>query len=138
MIDARDLGEWMVHLLEKETSGIFNATGPQQPLMWSDVDGGAAAQQQAALRRYTWVSDEFLQEHKANGGELPFWVPAQYENIFAVSVERAVKAGLTFRPAVETARDTLAWKGSVDLAELRAGMKLEREAELLKAWHDRA
>jgi 2'-hydroxyisoflavone reductase len=136
MIDARDLGVWMVHLLEQGTKGVLNATGPEQPLAWGTwmeamrtAAGGAST--------FTWVSDDFLQQREVTGGELPFWVPPEYENIFAVSVERALKAGLTFRPAVETARDVLEWKGKVNLSELKAGMKPEREAELLKAWHTR-
>ncbi len=132
MIDARDLGAWMVQLLENEVSGTFNATGPEQPLTWAQWQEAmrAASGSTPAL---TWVSDEFLQQHEVTGADLPFWVPAEYANLFAVSVERAVTAGLTFRPAVETARDTLAWKGS---DALKVGMKPEREAELLKAWHD--
>jgi len=132
MIDGRDLGKFMVHLLEQKTVGVFNATG--QVLTWQEwmdtvrTAGGAAAQ-------YTWVSDDFLKEQQANGGELPFWVPAPYENIFAVSVDRAVSAGLTFRPALEIARDTLAWKGTPAVNDLKAGLKSEREAELLAAWH---
>ncbi len=132
MIDGRDLGKFMLLLLEQKTVGIFNATG--QVLSWQDwmntvsAAGGVPAQ-------YTWVSDDFLKEKEANGGELPFWVAAPYENIFAVSIDRAVKAGLTFRPALEIARDTLAWKGTPALSDLKAGLKPEREAELLAAWH---
>ena len=132
MIDGRDLGKFMVHLLEQKTVGVFNATG--QVITWQDwmntlsAAGGAATQ-------YTWVSDDFLKEKQATGGELPFWVPAPYENIFAVSIDRAVKAGLTLRPALEIARDTLSWKGTPAVNDLQAGLKPEREAELLAAWH---
>ena len=137
MIDARDLGVWMVHLLEQETVGTYNATGPTQPLTW-ELWMEALRTAAGTTPSYTWVPDAFLQEHEAGWGELPFWIPAPYENIFAVSVERAVAAGLTFRTAVETARDTLAWKGVVDVSELAAGLKPAREAELLKAWREQA
>ena len=133
MIDARDLGNWMLHVLEQGAGGVFNATGPEQPLTWAawmQICSTAAG----TAPDYMWVSDAFLQQHEATSGDLPFWVPGEYENIFAVSVERAVNAGLTFRPAVETARDTLAWKGAADVSALRAGLKPEREAELLAAW----
>ncbi len=131
MIDARDLGAWLVLLLENAVSGVFNATGPERPLTWAEWMNvlRAASGSSPAL---TWVSDEFLQQHEVTGAELPFWVPAEYANHFAVSVERALAAGLTFRPPVETARDTLAWKSS---DPLKAGLKPEREAELLTAWH---
>ncbi len=129
MIDARDLGAWMLHLLEAGIGGVFNATSPATTWgAWLD----AAAQAAGTSPTYTWVGDEFLQQHEVNGGDLPFWVPAPYQNIFAVSVDRALRAGLTFRPMLETARDTLAWKGADDL---HAGLKPEREADLLAAWH---
>ncbi len=131
MIDVRDLGAWLVHLLENDVSGTFNATGPERPLTWAQWQD-AMRSASAGAATLTWVTDEFLQQHEVTGADLPFWVPAEYANLFAVSVERAVAAGLTFRPAVETARDTLAWKGS---DELKVGLKPEREAELLKAWH---
>lgn len=134
MIDARDLGVWMVHLLEQNAGGIMNATGPEQPLTWAAwMDACRAAAGTAPT--YTWVSDEFLQGREVNGMELPFWVPGEYANIFAVSVARAVNAGLTFRSELETARDTLAWKGAD--GELKVGMKPEREADLLAAWHEK-
>ncbi|MFN8560459.1 MAG: SDR family oxidoreductase [Anaerolineae bacterium] len=132
MIDARDLGAWMVHLLEQDAGGIFNAVGPERPLTWAEWME-ACRDAAGTTPTYTWISDEFLQAHEADGGELPFWVAAPYENIFAVSVERAVNAGLRFRPALDIARDTLAWKGAG--SDLKVGMKPEREAELLAAWH---
>ncbi len=134
MIDARDLGVWMLHLLENDTSGIFNATGPEIPLTWGEwIEAFRSAS--SSKSAFTWVSDAFVQQHEVTGADLPFWLPAEYANIFAISVKRAVDAGLTFRPPVETARDTLAWKGE---SELKAGLKPEREAELLKDWHEQA
>jgi hypothetical protein len=47
-----------------------------------------------------------------------------------VENERAVAAGLTFRPLEETARATLAEAATTD----EAGMRPERERELLAAW----
>jgi 2'-hydroxyisoflavone reductase len=136
MIDGRDLGKFMLHLLEQKTVGVFNATG--QVLSWQDwmntFSAAGGVPTGGVPPHYIWVSDDFLKD-KADGGELPFWVPSPYENIFAVSVDRAVKAGLTYRPALEIARDTLAWKGTPAISELKAGMKPEREAELLAEWH---
>jgi hypothetical protein len=48
-----------------------------------------------------------------------------------VPVNRAVDAGLTFRPLVETARDVPEWTG-------KAGLTAEHEGELLAAWENRA
>jgi 2'-hydroxyisoflavone reductase len=131
MIDARDLGAWMLHLLEQEASGVFNATGPQQPITWAQwmaIFGEASG----SSPRLTWLDEAFLTERQLDSSHLPFWFPAEYQNLFAVSVDKAVRAGLTFRNPVETARDTLAWKGAADL---NVGLTPEREAELLAEWH---
>lgn len=131
MIDTRDLGAFMVTLLEQGASGYYNATGPNTPLTWTqwmDMFSQATGSSPAL----TWVAEEFLTERGLNAGDLPFWFPPDYTNVFAVSVQKAIDAGLTYRPAVETARDTLAWKGSDPLT---VGLKPERETELLAEWH---
>jgi 2'-hydroxyisoflavone reductase len=48
-------------------------------------------------------------------------------------VSRALAAGLTFRPLAETVRGTLDHAETTDAA----GLRPEREAELLAAWHGR-
>ena len=52
--------------------------------------------------------------------------------------QRAVDAGLTFRPIAQTLADTADWvrNGRGD-RPWRAGMTAEREAELLAAWRKR-
>jgi 2'-hydroxyisoflavone reductase len=50
---------------------------------------------------------------------------------------RAGEAGLTFRPLAQTALDTLAWFRSLPAerqAQPRAGIKPEREKQVLEAW----
>src|SRR5439155_1579949 len=52
--------------------------------------------------------------------------------------KRAIAKGLTFRPLVETARDTLAWfkaQSQDRQSHLKAGLTPEHEAEVLAAWH---
>jgi 2'-hydroxyisoflavone reductase len=54
-----------------------------------------------------------------------------------VRIDRALAAGLRFRPLDETVRDTLAWnetRPEERRTSLRAGMSAEREAEVLAAW----
>ena len=71
---------------------------------------------------------------------MPVWVPPAGEDggLSAVSNQRALERGLTFRPLSETARDTLAWfkaQPKERQAKLKAGLMPEREAEVLAAWH---
>ena len=76
----------------------------------------------------------------------PFFDPkaddaVNYGGMGAVSIQRALAKGLTFRPLAETARDTLAWFKSQPQErqkKLKAGLTKEREAEVLAAWHKQA
>ena len=57
-----------------------------------------------------------------------------------IDCRKAIRAGLRFRSADETARDTLAfWKTLPDdrRKKLRAGISPEREQEVLAAWKSR-
>jgi 2'-hydroxyisoflavone reductase len=57
------------------------------------------------------------------------------------SNKRAIAAGLTFRPLAQTALDTLAWFATQPperQAALKAGIKPEREREVLAAWAAKA
>ena len=52
-------------------------------------------------------------------------------------MKKAFAAGLTFRPFAQTTLETLAWFNSLPAerqATLRAGIKPEREKEVLAAW----
>jgi 2'-hydroxyisoflavone reductase len=88
------------------------------------------------------VTKEFLHGQKVMPWrDLPCWVPGQGDSagFSRTSNGRALKAGLTFRPVSTTAADTLAWfnaRPAERKSKLRAGLGEEREAELLKAWHE--
>ena len=52
-----------------------------------------------------------------------------------VECGKAITAGLTFRPVSETIKDVLEWDKKRGEPDLDAGLKPERERELLSAWH---
>jgi 2'-hydroxyisoflavone reductase len=86
--------------------------------------------------RIVWVSEEFLEENGvAPFTELPLWVPREYAGMLEVECGKAIAAGLTFRPVSETIKDVLQWDSNRGEGELAAGLKPERERELLSAWH---
>jgi 2'-hydroxyisoflavone reductase len=143
MIDARDLAEWTIRMAERGEVGVFNATGPERPRPIGEMlDGIKGALGSNAT--FTWVPQDFLQEQSVRGWvELPVWVRQRPESagFMTVSVARAVANGLTYRPLDDTARATLAWQQSRPAEQQqapRAGLKPEREAEVLAAWHARA
>jgi 2'-hydroxyisoflavone reductase len=141
IIDVRDLAEWLVLAVENSLTGIYNTVGPEKP--WSMGELFAACKEITGKdTKLTWVPSEFLVKQGENGdGEIPIWAPplGQYTGMHRYSNAKAVKAGLKFRSPVTTTADTLAWFKSLPQErrdKLRAGLKPEREAELLKLWAD--
>ena len=137
-IDARDLSEWIVRLVESPgTGGTYNATGEVQTFGTMLDEIRAALGSDAA---FTWVSTEFMAEQGVRSWpHMTNWVPPVGESIGMnqVSVAAAVQAGLTFRPLGDTARDTVEWWNTLPeerRAQMRAGLPADREAEVLAAW----
>ncbi len=142
VIDARDLADWIVRLAEGGTSGTFTATGPDRLLTMKDLlDACRDAASSGA--RFTWVDESFLVERQVGPWEeLPMWLPEEtstsHVGILQMNVRRALNSGLRFRPLLETARDTLVWERMRGLHEWRAGLKRDKERELLEAWRQMA
>jgi 2'-hydroxyisoflavone reductase len=141
-IDARDLAEWTIRMVENGGTGIFNATGPATKLGIGEMlDGIKTANHSKST--FTWVNADFLEAQKvAPWSDMPVWLPPRGEEAGGnqVSNKRALAKGLTFRPLAETARDTLAWFERLPQdrqSKLRAGLSPEREAEVLAAWKKR-
>jgi 2'-hydroxyisoflavone reductase len=135
-IDARDLAEWTIRMVEDRETGTYNATGPGKPL----VIGEMLNQIKAALNseaKFTWVPADFLGKEKVEAwSDMPVWT-GEESGMARTSIARALAKGLTFRPLGETARDTLAWFKSQPQdrqSKLRAGLTPEREAEVLAQW----
>ncbi len=138
-IDARDLADWIIRLIEKGQGGTFNATGPEQPLpierlleICEKVSGTDAG--------ITWVSEDFLLKNNIQPWmELPLWLPGEsHQGLQSASIEQALAQGLAFRSLESTVRDTLVWARSRPPEyQWRAGMPLDKEAELLHQWHTR-
>ena len=139
-IDARDLGEWTIRLLEQKAYGKFNAIGPAHPLTMAEMLYGIKAITTAGAQ-FTWVPASFLEEQKVSAWmDMPVWIPptGEYAGFGTRSNRRAIAAGLTFRSLADTAQHTLDFYEArpADRNEKsRAGLKPAREAEVLAAWH---
>ncbi len=138
-IDARDLAEWTIRMVESGTTGTFNATGPAHTLTTREMLAGIGAAV-GSDARLTWVPTDFLEKEKVQAWtDLPVWVPADADSVgFARrDIGRALRAGLTFRPLATTAADTLAWfreQPAARQARPKTGLTPEREAEVLARW----
>lgn len=132
-IDARDLAEWTLKLIEQGGTGVYNAAGLAEPISYGSLlDAGTVAASGRAAE-VIHAPTEFLSEHVTPWTELPLWLPPGSDGLMHVDNGQAVRSGLTFRPLAQTVADTLAWfeseRGLDDT--LRAGMNAEREAQLL-------
>jgi 2'-hydroxyisoflavone reductase len=134
-IDARDLADFTLYVSETNTSGIFHATGPtmtmQTVLETCKTVTGANA-------KLNYIDANFLLEREVNPwmgpNSLPLWVGNDPDEVgfLQINVNKAIKAGLKFRPLEETVHDTLEWaqsRGSDH--EWKSGLTAERETELL-------
>jgi 2'-hydroxyisoflavone reductase len=137
VIDVRDLAEWTIEMVERRETGIYNATGPAYQLTMGEVleTSREAGGDDASLK---WLSPRFLKAAEIEPWiDLPLWLPDEATaGMLAVNVDKAIGAGLKFRPLSQTVGDTLAWakERPVD-HEWRAGLKPEKEEEVLAAWH---
>ena len=142
LVDARDLASWMLRMAEDQRTGVYNATGPDRRLtMRAMLEGIREATGSDA--RFFWASEELLLDAGVKPWEeMPFWVPKEMAGILAVDVDRAVGAGLAFRPLAETVSDTLGPTpgrtpgpdAGRPTAGFEAGISRERERGLLRAW----
>ncbi len=137
IIDVRDLAAWIVHTVDAKITGVYNATGPDEPLTIGAMIE-ACRKGTGGDPKLTWVDADFLEQRELG---FPIWVPArgEYTGFSRVDCSRAYAKGLTFRPVSETARDTLEWyNGLPEDSRLRrlAGPTAEQEAEALNAWKE--
>jgi 2'-hydroxyisoflavone reductase len=152
-IDVRDLTEWMVRLLENNTNGTFNVTGPARKQTMAEFVYGLGAITSAPLS-WTWVEDyDFLKTfvvRKTQQGQdvhltyaVP-WVMVDGDNLghMRIDISKAIAAGLTYRPLAVTAQDTIAWRASNAVPEAlrttpRYVLNAEQEQAILTAWKKR-
>lgn len=132
-VDVRDLGQWIVHLIQQRITGPFNAVGFDGSMTTAEfLHTGKGTLNHTCS--FTWVDDAFLEENGVTAwDEMGCWTP-KAKNGHSDN-RRAIEAGATYRPIAETIRDTANWaKTRGEKYEWRAGMKAQREEELLAKW----
>ncbi len=107
-IDVRDLASWFADACHHGRGGVFNLTG--NPMAFGILfDLCKTATYSGA--ELTWIpSDRLVAAGVDPGMGVPLWVAEPgYEAFNDVDNSRAIAAGLTLRPVIDTIRDTLAW-----------------------------
>ncbi len=130
-IDVRDLAKWIVAMVEQQSTGTYNVTGPSSPLTFEDLL--YVCQEVSSEPSFvTWVSEEFLIKHQVQDWiELPLWLSSKRNmpGFLNVSINKALRAGLTHRPLKETLRSILDEKSE------NIGLPSDKEQHLLRDWY---
>jgi 2'-hydroxyisoflavone reductase len=136
-IDVRDLGDYCVSAGMQAVSGPRNAVGFRMRLGFEEFLHGCKCALNADAR-FTWVDEEFLRAQRVRPYlEMPLWLPSGMRGHFANAL--AFADGMRCRPVSDTVQATAAWYAEQwpdGRPWERAGMKPERERELLAAWHE--
>jgi 2'-hydroxyisoflavone reductase len=140
VVDGRDLAAFLVRAIEDGTFGVFNAVGPATTMTMKDMLGACVTAAGAAAGTLTWVDNAFLEQQDVHPWvELPVWTGGDL-GFATIDAAKAIAKGLTFRPIVETAKDTLAWWNGLPAerrAAPKAGLAPAKEAAVLAAWKAR-
>jgi 2'-hydroxyisoflavone reductase len=149
LIDVRDLADWIIHCIEKNVTGVYNATGPEKELsMKSFVEG--VRKGVGSDVSFTWVANDFLTSKGIHDEQFPLYAPpiGETAGFHRASVSRALAKGLKFRPVSDTAKSTLDWYKTLpsEIQERVAPQFAQRpneeawlatEKRLLESWGER-
>jgi 2'-hydroxyisoflavone reductase len=131
VIDARDMGAWMVRLLEDGQQGAFHACSPEPPFSWAEAVQVIVDAVGPEGTKVTWVDPAVVAEAGVPEGAFPLWSADDSDAwVMACDPSRAYGTGLTPRPLADTVRDTLAWTRTVE-APPGTGVTPETESDLL-------
>ena len=109
LVDVRDLGSFMVGLIEGDLAGDFHAVSPQPPFSWRDEIEAIRAEVAPEGTVLTWVDAQFLLAEGVHGRDLPLWGEGDVADgyLMAADPAKSYAAGLAPRPLLDTVRDTL-------------------------------
>jgi 2'-hydroxyisoflavone reductase len=138
LIDVRDLASWLLQMIEQQATGVFNVTGTQTTM---EQVLNICRQISNSNATFQWVDEQFLlKEQVQPWTELPLWLPEKTAlsagekppiGFFQLSINRALKTGLSFRPLWETVEDTFQWLKEENKEYWKAGLPREKEKQLL-------
>lgn len=135
-IDAADMCGWMVRLLEEgSASGPYNAVGAAEPYRARPLLEGLR-DSTGSTSTLTWIPWDWIRKATTETPNYGPWYGSGPMPFMQVNNDRAIAAGLTFRPIAETAKDMIAKLDQVPVRDgRRGGFSAETEASLLEKWH---
>jgi 2'-hydroxyisoflavone reductase len=150
IIDVRDIADWIVHCIEKNVVGVYNAAGPARELSMQAMLEGIH-QGVGGDISFQWIDDAFLKAIGVKDGQFPLYAPPTGDSagFHRCNISRALAKGLKFRPVSETGEATLKWYKSLP-PEIQSAIApqfarradgeswLETEKRLIESWRTRA
>jgi len=144
-IDARDLAEWVVRMVERGEIGTYNAAGPAMPMGIGELLGATRSMFSTPVR-FTWIPSYWLiQQGVKTRDPSIFWVrppesrePEEEWVSYKVSSAKAIGKGLAFRPLATTLQDMMAHYRDLspeNQAKFVTEWRPQSEQQLLTAWH---
>ena len=135
-IDVRDLGEWMIRLLENKAAGVYNGSGPGFNMTTNAFVHGIHSCYNSAVNYIQIDDNKFLQENGIIG--IQPWVIQlpQYAGMSKSDNSKAISAGLTFRPLSQTVQATKEWWYSDAVSQERRDNILTNERSLMNREQD--
>jgi len=144
IIDATDVGRFVLQCIERQFFGAFNVTGESMTFR-AFLDGCKSATGSNA--EFVWIPEDFLREQDPGFERFfPLWLSqtnSHMQGFFQISGEKALRTGWKRRSFEETSADVLRWyrerDGKLPTANGPAGHWLDplpagREAEIIKRW----
>ena len=131
-VDARDHADLVLHLLERDLKGTFNVA--RDPVTWGEVLEGISRMTGNPVQPIE-PDPAWLEARQLEGDPFPMWIPAHssYAGMARVSNLRSKATGFVYRSLEDTLQHLLEWDQG-KTGELKAGLTLEREQELIRAW----
>ncbi|PWU70000.1 SDR family oxidoreductase [Gracilibacillus dipsosauri] len=143
LIDVKDLATWVFDMAENRKAGTFNVTGPRNELTIKELLNSCKMVTNNETE-FIWADESFLLDRQVQPWtEMPLWAPEHFplegekepwKGTFLINIEKAVNAGLSFRPLEETIHDVYQWIKESKYTVQKGGISLEKEQELLEAW----
>jgi 2'-hydroxyisoflavone reductase len=140
-IDARDLSEWIIGMIEQNSSGVYNANGVPGSMSMDEILSGCKAVTNSDAT-FTWASESFLiTENVTAWSKMPLWLPEenapQLSGFMFVNCDNAFRAGLKLRQLNDTIAAIYSWRKDLAADEpLAAGLDRDSEDRLLQKWHE--
>jgi 2'-hydroxyisoflavone reductase len=135
--DARDIAAWVVAMLAQGRGGTFNTVGPGRPESLRTVLDACLAASGGSRDDVSFVRADEKPMRLLLGDideeERPLWFPEDQIPQVAIDSSAALAAGLVFRPAEDTAADTLRWAEESGDSGLTDGAFAAREQKIISS-----